>query len=63
MYGKGAPARRPRLLVVCERYWITDYTITSLGSVCTELEHRLDDYISSKCMYDIGAGIDGHVSL
>ena len=34
----------------------------SLGSVCTELEHRLDDHISSKCMYDIGAGIDGHVS-
>ena len=30
--------------------------------MCTVLEHRLDDHISSKCMYDIGAGIDGHVS-
>ena len=46
-------------------YTVLDYgleTSTSLGSVCTVLEHRLDDHIFSKCMYDIGAGIDGHVS-
>ena len=35
---------------------------TSLGSVCTELEHRLDGHITSKCMYGVGPGIDGHVS-
>ena len=62
MYCIGARIRRPRLLVVYVRYWSRDRTTTSLGSVCTVLEHRLDDHICSKCMYDIGAGIDGHVS-
>ena len=46
MYGIGERTRRSRLLVVYERYWCTDYTITSLGSVCTVLGHGIEDHMS-----------------
>ena len=62
MYIIGARIRRPRLLVVYVLYWSRDRTTPSLGSVCTVLEHRMDDHICSKCMYDIGPGIDGDFS-
>ena len=46
MYGIGAPARRPRLLVVYERYWKMDKTTTSLDSAYTALDYGLDEHVS-----------------
>ena len=45
------------------RYWNTDYTTTSHGSVCTELEQGLDDHVclDSVCRV-LGYGLDDNVS-